>query len=122
MAGIEQIREVEELDTLLERSHERPVVIFKHSVTCGISAGARRRYEAYVESAEGKEVDFTLLEVQTARTLSNQIAETMGIRHQSPQAILLRGGEAVWNSSHGSITESSLDEALRDGGAAEVAS
>ena len=116
MAGIEQIREVEELDTLLERSHERPVVIFKHSVTCGISAGARRRFEEYVETAGGAEAEFHLLEVQNARPLSNAIAEATGVRHQSPQAILLRGGEAVWDTSHGRITREALGEALEGTG------
>lgn len=112
MGSIEQIREVEELDTLLQRSHERPVVIFKHSVTCGISAGARRRFEEYVESAGDGEVEFHLLEVQHARPLSNAIADATGVRHQSPQAILLRQGEAVWDTSHGRITGAALAEAL----------
>lgn len=114
MGSIEQIREVEELDTLVERSHERPVVIFKHSVTCGVSAGARRRFEEFVERVGDGEVAFHLLEVQHARPLSNAIAEATGVRHQSPQAILLRGGEAVWDTSHGRITAEALAEALEE--------
>ena len=112
MAGIEQISDIEELDRLLQRSHERPVVIFKHSVTCGISAGARRRYESYVEAATEAGVDFTLLEVQNARPLSNAVAEALGVRHHSPQAILVRDGQAVWDASHGRITGEALGEAL----------
>lgn len=112
MADIEHVAEVEDLDRLLERSRERPVWIFKHSVTCGISAGARRRYAAYVAEHAGGDAVFTLLEVQRARPLSNAIAETTGIRHQSPQLILLRDGQAVWNTSHGRITAEAMAEAL----------
>ena len=112
MAQIERVSEPEDVARLIERSRERPVVVFKHSVTCGISAGARRRFESFVAGRDGDEVDYVLLEVQHARPLSNALAEATGVRHQSPQAILLRGGEAVWNTSHGRITEAALGEAL----------
>jgi bacillithiol system protein YtxJ len=112
MADIEHVAEVEDLDSLLERSRERPVWIFKHSVTCGISAGARRRYAAYAaEQADGDAV-FTLLEVQHARPLSKAIAEATGVLHHSPQLILLRDGRAVWNTSHGRITADAMAEAV----------
>ncbi|HMB55136.1 MAG TPA: bacillithiol system redox-active protein YtxJ [Thermoanaerobaculia bacterium] len=112
MAEIEKVSEPEEAERLIERSRERPVVVFKHSLTCGVSAGARRRFESFVAGREGDEVGFVLLEVQNARPLSNAVAEATGVRHQSPQAILLRDGEAVWDTSHGRITEEALGEAL----------
>lgn len=116
MSDIERITEVDDLDALLERSRERPVWLFKHSVTCGISAGARRRFEDFVGSRGAGEADYALLEVQHARPLSNAVAEATGVRHQSPQVILLRGGEAVWSTSHGAITAPALEKALAESG------
>ena len=115
MAEIEHVSDPEDAERLLARSHERPVLVFKHSVTCGISAGARRRFESFVAGRGEGDAVFALLEVQHARPLSNALAEVTGVRHQSPQAILLRGGEAVWDASHGRITEAALGEALDQG-------
>lgn len=129
MADILTVSEVHELDGLLERSRERPVWLFKHSLTCGVSTRAHREYRSFVaangatgdaetaEAAGATETagaDFTLLEVQNARPLSRAVAETTGIRHQSPQAILLRDGKAVWSASHFNITADSLTEASAD--------
>lgn len=112
MADVEKIAREDELEGLLERSREHPVWLFKHSVTCGISSGARRRFEDYVASRPEGVEEFALLEVQSARPLSNRVAEVTGVRHQSPQLILLRGGEAVWNTSHGAIAVPAMEQAL----------
>ena len=114
MADIEQISDPEVVDDLLARSHQRPVWIFKHSLTCGTSAGARRRYEQYAATRPDDDADFTLLEVQRARPLSQAVAAATGVRHQSPQAILLRGGRAVWSTSHGAITAEAMQRALAE--------
>jgi monothiol bacilliredoxin len=34
------------------------------------------------------------------------------VRHESPQALLLAGGEVVWHASHGSIRAEALASAL----------
>ena len=38
--------------------------------------------------------------------------QRLGLRHETPQAILLRDGKVVWNASHFSITATQLDQAL----------
>jgi bacillithiol system protein YtxJ len=45
--------------------------------------------------------------------LSNAIAERFGVRHETPQALLIKDGRVVWHASHWSITSDSLTEALR---------
>jgi bacillithiol system protein YtxJ len=40
------------------------------------------------------------------------VAETTGVHHHSPQVILLRDGEAVWDTSHGRITAEAMAAAL----------
>ena len=94
------------LAELADRSKERPVVIFKHSLTCPISAGA------YDQMAEF-EGEVALVEVQRARELSAEIANRLGIAHESPQVIVLRNGQVVWNASHFDITADAVGEAVR---------
>ena len=52
------------------------------------------------------------LVVQQSRPLSNRIAEMFGIRHQSPQAIVLYRERPVFNTSHGNITTDRIRQAL----------
>jgi bacillithiol system protein YtxJ len=40
------------------------------------------------------------------------VSERLGIRHETPQAILLRDGKVIWNGSHFRITASQLDQLL----------
>ena len=80
-----RVTRAQEFTQLLERSLERPVVIFKHSTTCPISAAAY--YE--MEEFEGEVV---LVEVQRARELSREIEKQTGVRHESPQVLILEKG------------------------------
>lgn len=106
--AIRKLTRLEDLDDVLTLSAERPVWLFKHSVTCGISARAHGEYQRYVEE-RGEDAElFTLLEVQNARPLSNEIAARFGIQHESPQAILVKDGKPVWNASHNKIVVASL--------------
>ena len=75
-------------------------MIFKHSNTCGISLCAKEEIEAYV--AQGL-YDVHMLVVQEQRPLSNQISESLGVRHASPQLLIVtaHGVEAL---SHYGIT------------------
>ena len=103
-----RITDVTELEKLIDRSRERPVVIFKHSLTCPISAGAFERMKSY----DG-EVD--LVEIQRARPLSDEIAQRLGVRHESPQIIIVRNGQVLWDASHFQITADKVAEAVRNG-------
>jgi bacillithiol system protein YtxJ len=101
-----QITDKQALEQLLARSHEAPVIVFKHSSTCPISSMA---YEQMSEIAD----EVSLVVVQRAREVSKEIAARTGIRHESPQAIVLRNGEAVWSASHFDITKGAVEKALR---------
>ena len=83
----------ETLDKLITNSKDKPIVIFKHSNACGISAAAYREMEKL-------ESEVNLLEVQSARDVSRELADMTGIRHETPQVIVFKDGKAVWNASH----------------------
>jgi monothiol bacilliredoxin len=101
------VTDTQSLQELLSRSRERPVVIFKHSTTCPISA------YAYREMAE-LEGEVALVEVQRARDLSREIENRTGIEHESPQVIVLRNGKVVWNGSHWNVKADAVAEAVRE--------
>ena len=94
----------ERLESLFQESHARPVILFKHSNSCGISSGVFNEV-SQVNS------DINLIIVQHARNISNAIAERTGIRHESPQAIVLKQGQPVYHASHYDITAEDLDSA-----------
>jgi len=81
------------LEELMARSADEPVIVFKHSNSCSLSA------MAFSELAPlGKQVN--LIEVQSTPSLSQEIEKRTGLQHQSPQVIVLRQGKAVWDASH----------------------
>lgn len=104
-----KVTDTKEFEELADRSKEQPVVIFKHSLTCPISAAA---YEQMAEFAG----EVALVEVQRARELSAEIENRLGVNHESPQVIVLRNGKVVWEASHFKITADSVTEAVREAG------
>ena len=113
MSRVKHLSEVAELDHAIAESRERPVLLFKHSRTCGISCEALDELHAHVERSEA-EAAYKVITVQSHRVVSDEVALRFGIRHQSPQAILLRDGVPVWNGSHFRITASQLDKVLSE--------
>lgn len=112
MAEIQRIESLPALDDLLETAKEKTVWIFKHSLTCPISGTAWSEFQRFVsdQPVNGGGV-FALIEIQLSRPISNAVAERTGVRHQSPQAILLRGGRVSWHASHYDIDLKSLNRA-----------
>ena len=112
MSEIERLSQIDEIEPLVEESHRRPVMIFKHSLTCPISATAYRELERYLAERHDESAVHVLVEIQNARDVSAAIAERTGVRHESPQAIVLRDGEATWHASHGRIRRDALAAAM----------
>jgi bacillithiol system protein YtxJ len=96
---------LDKLEAAIEESRIRPVLIFKHSTSCGISAGVFRE-------VSGVDANINLIVVQTDRHISNEIERRTGIRHQSPQAIVIKDGEAVYHASHFDITAEDIEQNL----------
>jgi bacillithiol system protein YtxJ len=96
------------LDNLLSDSKQKPVILFKHSNACPISARAYREME--------KLDDVNLLEIQVAPEISREVEKLTGVRHESPQVILLRDGKAVWDASHFDVNAASVSQALESNG------
>jgi bacillithiol system protein YtxJ len=101
---LRKIETIDEFNQLLE-GKER-FFFLKHSLTCPISGNAFEEYQKFADEME--EADAYYLAVQESRELSNHIAETFGIKHESPQAILFKEGKPVWHDTHWNITIKAL--------------
>ncbi|MBT2574062.1 bacillithiol system redox-active protein YtxJ [Bacillus sp. ISL-51] len=89
---------------------ENTLVFFKHSVTCPISQAAFREFDAF--ASEHTEVPSYYLQVQESRPLSDCIAETYGVKHESPQVFVIQNGEVKWHASHSQITKNAIEQHL----------
>lgn len=105
---METLQDMEQVRRALEAPR---FLIFKHSQICPVSLRAFGEYRALLETDPG--IPTAWLDVIAGRTLSQHIAAHTGIRHESPQAILIADGAAVWDASHDAITRESLAQALR---------
>ena len=111
--NLNELNNIEELDGALAESHNRPILLFKHSLTCSISRHAFDELRSYLNTADPR-ISYKLITVQTAREVSDEAASRLKLEHQSPQAILVRNGRELWNASHYDITVSALDQAIRN--------
>ena len=88
-----------ELETILRA----PVVLlYKHSATCPISAMSHDEIERVADAHPA--LPIYVVDVHAHRRVSLHIAEHFGIRHESPQAILVHAGRPVWHGSHYRVT------------------
>src|SRR5512137_2238912 len=92
-----------EFDAAVAASAGRPLLLLKHSLSCGTSAYAHEEVEDFLAQPPCP-VDAYVVHVQTGRAVSNAVAERFGIRHESPQLFLIGDGRVVWHASHHRIT------------------
>lgn len=98
------IKSEKDLENAIKESHYKRVAIFKHSTSCFISKTVLRNFEKEVANAENQNLSFYFLDLLAFRPVSNKIAEDFGIRHESPQLIVIENGNAISNASHQDIS------------------
>jgi bacillithiol system protein YtxJ len=90
----------QQIEQIKEKSGSRTQVIFKHSIRCGVSGVVKNRLE------KGKfpsDTDYYFLDIIHNRALSNKIAEEFKVYHESPQVLVIKNGECIYDESHMSI-------------------
>lgn len=105
-AVFNEINSLEKLDEIFGQSNDKPVALFKHSTTCPISSQVYQE----IKNVDG---EINLVIVQTARGVSNAIAERTGIRHESPQAIVIKDGKPIYHASHFDVTAEDVNQKIR---------
>ena len=105
---LEDLGQIEEIITL---SEQKPVIIFKHSTRCSISRMALKNFEN--EYDLGENVTAYFLDLISFREVSNEIASRFNVVHQSPQLLLIVGGNSVYDVSHSSIDAQELKSKIQ---------
>lgn len=113
MEGNRELKSISDWQAALAESNEKPLFIFKHSTTCPISAEAFDEYAKYLHKHPNADITHAHVLVIESRPVSNAIAESLSLKHESPQAIYIKDGKIAWHTSHWRITEQALREHLQ---------
>lgn len=100
----------DQLDLIKEESNRSPVLIFKHSTSCSISHMALSRMERNWNDHLGVKPYY--LDLLVHKPISNKIETVFGVEHESPQVLLIRNGECVYDASHMAISFAGLQQAV----------
>ncbi|MEQ9288789.1 MAG: bacillithiol system redox-active protein YtxJ [Cyclobacteriaceae bacterium] len=92
------------LEEIKSKSFTQPVVIYKHSTRCSISSMALNRLERSWNAQEMEGTTIYFLDLIAHRDISNEIAQLFDVQHESPQVLLISGGECVYHASHMGIS------------------
>jgi len=103
------IQSQNQIDDVVNASIINYQAIFKHSTTCPISSMAKMRLES---NWDLDNVYAHYLDLLSHRSISNYIADTLSVHHESPQLILLKNGEVIYDSSHLDISVDEIKEAI----------
>jgi len=90
--------------------NEKELIIFKYSPFCPASRYIEHEFRDWCKKIDKNDINIVKVNVITARKVSDNIAEELQIRHESPQLIWLdKQLNVKWNASHYSIDEKQLD-------------
>lgn len=100
-----------DLDAALARSAHGPIILFKHSPTCGISAQAHADLMDWLPHT-GHDVPAYLVQVRAHREVSDAVTDRFRVRHESPQLLVIDGGTVHWHGSHWHVNAREVAAAL----------
>jgi bacillithiol system protein YtxJ len=108
------LTDLTQLDLIRENSKNSPIMIFKYSRTCSTSSMVINRLERNWQQEEMSHVQTYFLDLLSYRQISNAISEQFKIRHESPQVLIIKDGEAIYNGSHFEIDYAAVHKATKD--------
>jgi len=100
-------KKITNFDEVLEKSENERVIILKHSVTCPISANAKKEVDIFLE--ENDNINIYLVVVQEQREISNEIAERLKVKHESPQLLVIYHKKTIQVLNHYDITQENIN-------------
>ncbi|ATO48693.1 bacillithiol system redox-active protein YtxJ [Brevibacillus laterosporus] len=107
--AFQQLQSQEDLQAFLKKTGK--LLLFKHSTVCPISTSAHEQFHAYLQA--NSDVEAAEVLVREARPVSNEIAEHLQIKHESPQIFLIEDGAVSWHTSHWKITKDAIEQAMK---------
>jgi bacillithiol system protein YtxJ len=115
--NLPEVDSIEECNSLMQKDL---VVLFKHSPTCPVSWMAHR--EVMRLRTEQPELPIYLISVRRRRDVARLIEERTGVRHESPQIVVLRHGGVVASASHDDVTASAIKDFIGTSNGVELGS
>jgi thioredoxin 1 len=106
------IRDLTALDAALDHADREPILLFKHSPTCGVSAQAHEEIGDLV-AGDPPPMPVYLISVRAHRDVSDAVTRRFGIRHESPQVLLVHHGEVLWHASHFRVSAAEIQAAVK---------
>jgi bacillithiol system protein YtxJ len=97
----------QQVEEIKQKSYQRPQVIFKHSTHCSISSLVLNRLERFTIPDN---TDFYYLDLIAHKDISLKITTDFQVPHQSPQILIIKDGNAVYDESHMAITTEKIAE------------
>lgn len=104
---LESISDLLNLINLSKTYPDKYYLIFKHSTRCPVSAMSLNRLEKNWLLINNQ-IQPYFLDLIQYRSVSNQIENLLGVRHESPQILLIKNGKCIYNESHHLISVEEL--------------
>jgi len=104
------LRELSQIEKIVEESAEQNILIFKHSTSCSTSRMTLDRMERNWNEDEMAKLKPYYLDLLSFREISNAIAQRFNVEHESPQVLIIKKGKSIYNQSHFGIDYKSLKE------------
>ncbi len=95
-----KLTEASQIQEIKALSEAKPVMIFKHSTRCSISSMSLDRLLRKWKDVDNEKVTPYFLDLIASRDLSDLVAKEFRVAHESPQVLLIKNGQAVYNNSH----------------------
>ncbi len=94
-----QLANTSDFDAAVEKSNEKMQIFFKHSTVCPISRIAYEKFQSNYPLRD-EDADIYYIGVIEERPISNYIAEKLSVQHESPQMIVVKNEQQIFNESH----------------------
>ncbi len=105
----QDLTSLEQLNTI--KNSAEYSLIFKHSTRCSISLMAKKKLELEADLIS-EDLPTYYLDSLNYREISNTIAELFQVPHQSPQILLIKNGECVFEATHSDISAEEIAEQM----------
>src|SRR5690554_7936252 len=95
-----KLQHLSQIDSIKKESEQQPVMIFKHSTRCSISAMAWDRLKRNWKTEDSARVSPYYLDLITYREISNAIVMVFDVYHESRLVVIIMGEKAHYNNSN----------------------
>ena len=102
------LKNISDIEVLKELSEKQKVLIYKHSNRCNICSTTLNHLEKKWKMEDTDKLSPHFIDVIAMRSVSNQITKYFGIKHKSPQVLIIDKKRCIYTASHLNIEYHSI--------------